>query len=573
MKPAEMLPFHSSARRCPARCIGAAPAADQCLGQGTLLGAEHHRLEPAAALALDEGADRRGVLADAVGADHAGVRQDQHRLLVALAEGREPAELPREFDRAAPRPTSIPRPPDRRPMAARAAAASRSSSSAWNSAQPVLGEREPGRHRVAAAGEENAVLAGRDHRGTEIEARDRAAGAFGHAVREAATHAGRLKRSLQPPGDDADDAGMPLAAATSSVGWPCSACAVAAGIAASRIEASTCWRWRLTASRVAARARASTGSSQSSRRRPRSASLMRPAALMRGPSAKPSVWALGTSRICATSISAAMPGRRGGHYLQPLRHERTVEAAQRHHVADGRQGDEVEQRQQVGFRPRREEAGAAQRPHRRDRRQERDRRRRRGCLRPEGQSSRFGLTVAITSGGGPSDLWWSSTMMSALPGRGQHARRRRCRNRRTRPASRPPPTRPRSAGEVRAVALGHAVRARRDERCSRARAGTRHQRAAARAVDVVVAEHRDRLAAADRIGEAGGGALHVDEDGRIGQQRPQRRFEEIRGASTPMPRAASRRPTISGRPSRCAMPRPTRSSARRQIQRRPDRLR
>ena len=35
--------------------------------------------------------------------------------------------------------------------------------------------------------------------------------------------------------------------------------------------------------------------------------------------------------------------------------------------------------------------------------------------RPEASSSRFGLTVASTGGGGPSVLWWSSTSTSAWP--------------------------------------------------------------------------------------------------------------------------------------------------------------
>ena len=47
----------------------------------------------------------------------------------------------------------------------------------------------------------------------------------------------------------------------------------------------------------------------SSRRRPSSASLIRPAALMRGPRPKPQVIAVGRSRAAAASSRAAMPGR------------------------------------------------------------------------------------------------------------------------------------------------------------------------------------------------------------------------------------------------------------------------
>ena len=50
------------------------------------------------------------------------------------------------------------------------------------------------------------------------------------------------------------------------------------------------------------------------------------------------------------------------HHLQPLRRQRAVEAAQRHHIADGAERDEVEPLQQIRLRPRRRvPAGAAQR--------------------------------------------------------------------------------------------------------------------------------------------------------------------------------------------------------------------
>ena len=56
-------------------------------------------------------------------------------------------------------------------------------------------------------------------------------------------------------------------------------------------------------------ARASTGSSVRRRRRPRLESLMRPAALMRGPRAKPQVMAPWDVAAAAASSRAAMPGR------------------------------------------------------------------------------------------------------------------------------------------------------------------------------------------------------------------------------------------------------------------------
>ena len=54
-----------------------------------------------------------------------------------------------------------------------------------------------------------------------------------------------------------------------------------------------------------------------------------------------------------------------------------------------------------------------------------------------------------------------------------------------------------------------------------------HQRGAARAVHVVVAEHADRLAVLHRVRQPIGGDVHVDQHGRIGQQRAQRRIEEV----------------------------------------------
>ena len=98
-----------------------------------------------------------------------------------------------------------------------------------------------------------------------------------------------------------------------------------------------------------------------------------------------------------------------------------------------------------------------------------------------------------------------------------------------------------------------------------------HQRGAARAVHVVVAEYAHRLAVLHRIGEAVGGDIHVDQHGRIGQQRPQRGIEEV---GTP-PRCRCRARRAGGRrspagpsagrcrarpgPRRCATPSAARS--------------
>ena len=59
------------------------------------------------------------------------------------------------------------------------------------------------------------------------------------------------------------------------------------------------------------------------------------------------------------------------------------------------------------------------------------------------------------------------------------------------------------------------------------RSSVHHQGRAARAVDVVIAEHADRLAVLHRIGEPIGSDVHIDQHGRVGQQRAQRRIEEV----------------------------------------------
>ena len=54
------------------------------------------------------------------------------------------------------------------------------------------------------------------------------------------------------------------------------------------------------------------------------------------------------------------------------------------------------------------------------------------------------------------------------------------------------------------------------------------QRRGGRPVDVVVAEERDSLALLYRVGETGGGRVHVAQRARIGHQRFQRRIEDRR---------------------------------------------
>ena len=248
--------------------------------------------------------------------------------------------------------------------------------------------------------------------------------------------------------------GCQAAPLTSSTARPAAICAAAAGMAASSTPASTVCRWRFTASSRSAISRACSGSSQSSRRRPRSASLMRPPALMRGPSAKPQVMAVGLSRVAATSSSAAMPGRsRAPISFRPCTTSarfRPVSGITSQTVASATRSSRTADRVRRGWRKNRARRSA-----------------RSGAMaamkatpaahrlrKPLVSSRRFGLTVASTGGGGPSALWWSSTITSARPcSRGQ------------RPAAAVPQSTqttsvaPRSASDTGPQRSGHSLRA------------------------------------------------------------------------------------------------------------------
>ena len=54
-----------------------------------------------------------------------------------------------------------------------------------------------------------------------------------------------------------------------------------------------------------------------------------------------------------------------------------------------------------------------------------------------------------------------------------------------------------------------------------------HKRGAACAVHIVVAEHADHLALPHRVASRAGGNIHVDQHGRIGQQRTQGRIQKV----------------------------------------------
>ena len=99
---------------------------------------------------------------------------------------------------------------------------------------------------------------------------------------------------------------------------------------------------------------------------------MRPPALMRGPSRKPRCHGSGGPESRAASISAVSPTLLApAQRDQALGDEGAVEALERHHVGDGAERDEIEQRQQIGLGPRAgPEAARAQLAVDRDQREE-----------------------------------------------------------------------------------------------------------------------------------------------------------------------------------------------------------
>ena len=93
-----------------------------------------------------------------------------------------------------------------------------------------------------------------------------------------------------------------IAGASSSISATCSSASASA-------TATACWRKRFWVSRSAARRAASSGSSQRQSSSARRASSIRPAALIRGPTANAISVPRGGGEMPATSQSARSPGR------------------------------------------------------------------------------------------------------------------------------------------------------------------------------------------------------------------------------------------------------------------------
>ena len=136
--PALTVPFHSSARRCPARCSGSPPRASSACRQRPVIGAEQHRLQPRPPPSPSTKARIvLRLLPDPVGPHHPRARQHQHRLLVARPERRQPRRAAAPDRSSPPATASV-------PSTARSAAAG----SAARRRQPLV---EEGVERRAAA--------------------------------------------------------------------------------------------------------------------------------------------------------------------------------------------------------------------------------------------------------------------------------------------------------------------------------------------------------------------------------------------------------------------------------------
>ena len=408
MKPGFTAPFHSSARRCPARCSGTPSARQQRLRQRALAGAEQHRLQPRpAALALDERADRRRLRGrrdrraprGRAAAPASAPRCRRRTAPAARAGAPVPSSL--RAPRACPPPTDPPRSAaaPRRP-GARSGRRGTSASRAGGSENPAAIGWPPPVVRIPAW---RAAITAAPRSSPVTERPDPLA----RPSAIPATQAGRLNRSLIRPATMPTTPGCQAGTAHHQRRMPLRRLrSAAARSASSSIAASTSWRWRFTASSVAASVAASTGSSHSSSAQPEIGLGDPPG----GVDARAEREAAGAGgRAIARLRHVEQRGDAGTraprHHLQPLADQRAIDTGQRHHVADRRQRDEVEQADQVGLLARVEEAlrGAAcapspPRPGTRPRP-------RTAVTGRSVQSSRFGLTVARIAGGGPSALW------------------------------------------------------------------------------------------------------------------------------------------------------------------------
>ena len=214
------------------------------------------------------------------------------------------------------------------------------------------------------------------------------------------------------------------------------------------------------------------------------------------------------------------------HDLEPLAHQRPVDARQRHHVADRAERDQVEPVAQVGLGPGGEPAGVAERSVEPDQEQEGDA--------DGGQLAAARAVVepvGIDHGGGLGQAGLGDVMVDdddVEPGAPRLGQRLVGADPAVDGHDHPHPVvlEAQKRRRVGAVAfrqpIGNVDLGARADR----REIAREQRRRGRAVDVVVAEHDHPLAVSNQIDQAGDRLVHVGEPRGIGQQRAQARVEK-----------------------------------------------
>ena len=235
---------------------------------------------------------------------------------------------------------------------------------------PVGGDRQPRRHGVPAARDEQAGILRREHRRAEIDAGDRAARALAHAVFVECDHdGGAAGFLLEAPGNDADHPGVPARARDHrdrAVG-PGGALRLG-GLLHQRLDRAAFLvqpvEFGGDATRLLGIARGEQPHAEIGAPDPSAGvdpRAEREAEVARGGRA-------GEARRLDQRSKADIAALR--HHLEALRHEGAVEPLQLRHVGDGAERDDVEQVDEARLDPVGEDASPAQRADQRGTEQE-----------------------------------------------------------------------------------------------------------------------------------------------------------------------------------------------------------
>ena len=221
---------------------------------------------------------------------------------------------------------------------------------------------------------------------------------------------------------------------------------------------------------------------------------------------------------------AALP-----HHLEALRDERAVQARERHHVAHGAERHEIEPRHEIGLGPALVPADAAQRAVDADGEQERhadggERAMRARLVEPVGIDHRAGIRQGRLADVMIDDDHIEPCLGSGLErGKGGDAAIDRDDDAGTFILE------AEQRRRVRSIALALPVRDIDHDATARGLEKAPEQRRRGGAVDIVIAEHGDRLAPLERLDEARHGLVHVEEVRRIGQLVLETRLEKTLG--------------------------------------------